>query len=505
MVKKTKRQKKEKPEQKRTKLSNPEVTPSSAIASKFPIAAIGFKVFLISVFTVLGLYYSETAGYFNINEKGNHTKKKWDAFYELTEDVDIDILLVGNSHLYTGINPKNLSAALGVNAFILGAPGTYVADHYFNLQEALKRSNPKLVIVETYGLSKSNPLEFSGADLSDQIKSFATRKDIRLKLASTPELFALKNYPYAWSTTLRNHDFLYTNFKQIDQNIKMRKGGAKEEKEELYLGRFIRFKTGIEDTTLNKYRSYGAPVDGADFAMNEEASDYTKKIIDLCESKNIKLMFLTLPMFEKHVSNYDQWKKTLGPHLGSYKDGLWLDLQQRPGYDYFTVESFQNTYAKNQHMSYSGSLLATCKLINFLATRNDFGLVDRRNDAEWRKRFYGMEGFFEYHTPNPNDKENLILYQNDSTGVVREILLIKEEDVYTFIAKVSPRSEEQMYTLMNWKIKLTTVVNGKEGKKMIANVEMPFDGGHTCLNKMVFAQYIEPVDFVGAKEFKFIE
>ena len=71
-------------------------------------------------------------------------RKKWDSFYEFIGKNNVDVLLLGNSHLYSGINPKNLSAALGVNAFILASPGTNIADTYFGLKEALKKTKPNL-------------------------------------------------------------------------------------------------------------------------------------------------------------------------------------------------------------------------------------------------------------------------------------------------------------------------------------------------------------------------
>ena len=85
---------------------------------------------------------------------------------------------LGNSHLYTGINPQNLSNSLGCNAFIIASPGTFVVDHYFAIKEAIGVHQPKLIVLETYGLRKCNPYHFNETGLSSQLKSFLGLEEI---------------------------------------------------------------------------------------------------------------------------------------------------------------------------------------------------------------------------------------------------------------------------------------------------------------------------------------
>ena len=95
-------------------------------------------VFLFFIFTVIILI--DAKGIFDSSEINYHSKRAWDEFYTFTEDNEIDVLLIGNSHVYTGINPQSLSTSLGVNSFILSAPGTHLGDVYFSFKEALKRT-----------------------------------------------------------------------------------------------------------------------------------------------------------------------------------------------------------------------------------------------------------------------------------------------------------------------------------------------------------------------------
>lgn len=167
------------------------VTPKTEIVVRRPILKISLKFLLICAILLTTVYIIDNKEIFNPDDSNNHTEKKWNSFCHLTEEYDIDLLLIGNSHLYTGMNPKNLSTRLGLNAFVLASLGTHIADSYFTLKEAIQRSKPKLVIVETYGINEFNPYEAEGRYLSDQFKSFSSRRNVWEKLKSTPFLLFL--------------------------------------------------------------------------------------------------------------------------------------------------------------------------------------------------------------------------------------------------------------------------------------------------------------------------
>ena len=84
-----------------------------------PLFFFFYKVGILTTIITLLIYYSDKKGYFNPDQTNDHTLKKWDSFYKLSSKRNkFDIMLFGNSHLYTGINPKNLSLTLGTNAFV---------------------------------------------------------------------------------------------------------------------------------------------------------------------------------------------------------------------------------------------------------------------------------------------------------------------------------------------------------------------------------------------------
>lgn len=405
------------------------VQPDLPKEDKNPIRSIAIKFFLLLAVLILAIYYSDKKGFFNPDRANDHTLRKWDSYYEFTKRNNVDILLIGNSHLYTGINPKNLSNTLGANAFILAAPGTQISDSYFSLKEALKRSKPSLVVIETYAIRDLDQYNLSKGSLSDQLKSFSARKDFLTKLGSTPYLFSSKHFIHAWSSTLRNHDFIFTNKEQIRRNMKLMKEKKSTQKDKLYLGRYIRFTTGIQDSILNKYETEGASVDGNTYMYNKYTEKYVKKIADLCEKNDIEYMFLTLPMYDKHIKDYAVWRDKIAEILDQYPAG-WLNLQYPYQHDIFTAMCFEDTYKSNQHMTYQGSLIATYMLANYIKDELQIKLPDRKKEQQWYNLFYGEEGFFENNSPHPSDKRYKVLGKDMKLGelTLSELLIFTSQD-----------------------------------------------------------------------------
>ena len=478
-----------------------------SVSTLNPLLKIFIKISILTILVGGLVIYIDYNGYFNPNKSKDHTFKKWTSFYKLTDEkTEIDIMLFGNSHLYTGINPKNLSLSIGANSFVFAAPGTSISDSYFGLKEAIKKNKPKLVIIETYGINDFNNYEFKKGSLSDQFISFAARKDLYTKLVSTPYLFNVDNYFYAWSTTIRNHDYLFNNQKQLKKNIELIKNeGRRNKKEKLYLGRFVRFSTGLKNNILHMYDSLGAPVNGADYSYSKQAESYVNKIVELCKNKKIELMFLTLPMYDKHTENYAIWNDKLSEILDKHPH-KWLNLQNKPAYNGFNKVSFEDTYNTNQHMTYKGSLLATNKLVNYIKDSINVKLPNRKEDEEWHNLFYGSEGYFENYSPKKGDKNNKILFANKKLGsiTINECLFLKINNKKNnqVLVKLDKESAKKI-DLEGYKLQLMVRFKLKEEVKM-ARINLVYDQFHQTENEIIFSSYVKPLSILEVASIKLV-
>ena len=80
---------------------------------------------------------------------------KIDSFYKL-EDNTVDVLTIGSSHAYQGINTAVLWSEYGIASFNLCGAAQPIWNTYYYLEEALKTQTPKVIILDTYYLHMSD-------------------------------------------------------------------------------------------------------------------------------------------------------------------------------------------------------------------------------------------------------------------------------------------------------------------------------------------------------------
>lgn len=68
-----------------------------------------------------------------------------------TEDELIDLVFMGSSHCYCGINPSVLWDSYGISAFDMAISGQDKNSTYYTLKELLKTQSPKVVCVDMWG------------------------------------------------------------------------------------------------------------------------------------------------------------------------------------------------------------------------------------------------------------------------------------------------------------------------------------------------------------------
>ncbi|HIR28929.1 MAG TPA: hypothetical protein IAB84_13270, partial [Candidatus Choladousia intestinigallinarum] len=73
------------------------------------------------------------------------------SFYEIEEN-SLDVLFLGSSHLYYGVQPGELWGQYGITSYVMGSPEQTAATSYYLLKEAFTRQKPKVVAMESYYL-----------------------------------------------------------------------------------------------------------------------------------------------------------------------------------------------------------------------------------------------------------------------------------------------------------------------------------------------------------------
>lgn len=291
------------------------------------IKALTFTLVMIVLISYASLVLQPKT---NASGKGMKDQR---AFSILAEPKDtIDVIAVGNSDLYSGVLPMDIYEKYGTTMYVCGQSKQKIPECYDMLKKALSNQSPKLVIIET------DTLFYGKNDLHQVIES-----EIDIKIP------AIK-YHDRWKK-LELKDF-YSTVKYDE--INSAKGYA-------YL----------KCTDVVPY------VDTEYMHKTEERAEmqplvryYLDKMVKLCESREIPILFLELPSatswtMQKHNTMSDYAKESGYPFV----DMNLMDIG---------IDWTMDTRDKGNHLNYNGAQKTTAVLGEYLFENYD--LPDRRND-----------------------------------------------------------------------------------------------------------------------------
>ena len=453
----------------------------------------------------------------SVESSEQYVYARWNSLYDLTRRGDIDILLMGNSRIYNGISPKRLSIGTSSTAFIMGSPGTTLADNYFSFKEILKRTKPKVLIIETYCINayekrtSKNPISV--------IKSFRARKDFMSKLESTPFLFQINHWPYAWLHSIRNHDNIFDeehSLKETKEKNKKLKELVEKGRDKKYMGKYSLYlgkyngNFGLTEEVLKRYEKWkyeneGPPDDASVRTISRYNKKYLKKLNKLCKKNDVELVFITIPVYYKHIKNWDKAKKVLADEID--KTGRkWLDLQDEYDTNYFKPVHFDNTYTQNQHTTAEGSYACTGKLIKFLHDEFPNILQDHSKEKKWKDMFYGKEDYFIYYPPSENDKNNRILLKNINTNgiVFNEIGYSAVNSKMSFLWVKVKNNVAVPDTISNKLLGMSAIVN-LDNTQQLVNISLQNSSYYNNDDFKIFTAYIKPMQFLQIANLQFYE
>ncbi len=219
--------------------------------------------------------------------------EKYTTFGQVADQVDV--LFFGSSHMLNAVNPSLLYSEFGITGYNMAQPGGVVPESYAQLVNALDYANPKYVVVDAWSLDRDYHYidEMTGTEteetLRNSISLFHTSMDYWPlsinKIKTVNELIKdnATKLEFLWDFTIY-HDRWQEMSKDTNTDL-----------ENEYLGSEVR----VEFVDPTQY----APDDMTQVIEGEpESVKYLNKIIDLCESRDIKLIVTFMPM----ATIYDQ-------------------------------------------------------------------------------------------------------------------------------------------------------------------------------------------------------
>tara|TARA_B110000503_G_C7168009_1_gene422829 strand:- start:2920 stop:4365 length:1446 start_codon:yes stop_codon:yes gene_type:complete len=409
----------------------------------------------------------------------NHNEQRWISLYELGESVDL--LILGNSRSYTGINPKQLSAATGMTSFVLSNDGIIMKDAYWNLREALTVCTPQLILVETAMMNFLETKSDVPALLWNNIQAFDARMNHELKWESLLDLFTPEEAIYAVSKTIRNHHVILKNPERFSENISRGQATKERSAEKLFLGSYVRYHESLSDSTLRQFDQLGPAVTQSNIGVSEENSIYASRIIDLAEQHGCEIAFISLPIFDKNISEAVAEKRAenivlaLGEGGPPVLDLIDVDINKIPAY-------FENTRSTHQHFTLQGSMAITRLIADWINQEYSTAFVRPGRDGEssWHEMFEAEEGYLSYF-PGSDENESVRFLLKKVLAprmfmdeiVIFEVNNTRRNSLDCFV-KINPNLPENK-GLQKGQIALTLEVSSEGGPHELRTIGLLYD------------------------------
>lgn len=349
------------------------------------IAMLAFSLYLLNNLTVRK---------FSITKYGD--------FFE--HSADYDILYFGTSHTEMGFLPLELWDEYGYTSYNFGNPGSSIATSYWTLVNALDYSDPKLVIFDLFFIDnpdKSNTAASLHEALDwiplsvNKVRSVADLcKDTPHSGNELEFIFPFSIYHTRWNE-LTSQDF---SPEMLPTN------GA-------IIGTTVDAPAYCSNTSKKLYVS-----------ENSAGMVYLEKLIELCNSKGIKLLLTYLP----YPAPYDEV---------CYANGL-EDIAAQKGIDYInffktnTIDFETDMADPSSHMNIQGAKKITSYLGNYIQT--NYSITDYRGDPSYSWMDVYLDEYRDYEVELFRDQ----LYLHNFVGLLRNknwaclISLKQNTDIY---------------------------------------------------------------------------
>lgn len=286
------------------------------------------------------------------------------SFYEIEENT-LDVLFLGSSHVYYGVQPNELWNEYGITSYVMGSPEQTAATSYFLLKEAFRYQQPKVVAMENYYLWNKE-LYYSTARLRQAFDGMRFGKTkIEMLQTMLPEN-GLKDQLTYVIPFLKYHS-RWSELEAYDFQTKPYLKGAR-----------------IDYTTV-EVANPGIPE--AAVELPENSLYYLDKIIELCEENGAQFMMFGIPYGqEKDGAEYAEKyasRQGMTLMLENYleeQDIPFLFYQR----DYDDVIDFASDFRDRTHLNTAGSIKLTHHLGAYLAEQYELtGHKDDTAFASW--------------------------------------------------------------------------------------------------------------------------
>jgi hypothetical protein len=295
-----------------------------------------------------------------VERKSSYEKNE--LFMQEAAKDNIDVFILGSSHVINGINPLQLYRDYGITAYNLGGYGSVHLSSYWQMMLALDYCTPKLVVVDSYMLENNiRYIDDENANVdSDELHLFIDRFPLsKTKIDAINDMFGEeeKKYPF-----LVDYIVYHDRWKELGENdFKRLTGDSRINK---LMGAEMKYGIHAAEFTYNDYGPAPLPEETV-------GTTYLRKIIEECQSRGIEVIVMTAPYLamqegQQASRSADKIASEYGVHS--------LNMLKAGG-----IVDYNTDMLDAGHLNILGATKATKRLGDYIS--KNIGLPDHRNEA----------------------------------------------------------------------------------------------------------------------------
>ena len=317
-----------------------------------------------------------------------------------SQKEDFDVLFLGSSHVKDGIYPMELWEDYGIVSYNLANTSETVAVSYWNMLLALKETNPKLVVIDTYLLNNKVVYKES----AHYHNTFDVYDMSLTKYQAIKDLFGddkLLDYEVEFMLPISLYHSRWDSLKQADFETKVtyEKGATS-------------YSAVAKPIKVNNFKSVEA-------YSGEELPGmiYLRKIIEYCKDNNIQVLVthLPYPASTDRIANSKYVSKICDEYQVDYINFLGMNV----------VDYNIDLYDTSSHLNVSGARKVTDYLGKYIQEK--YGITSKKNDSKYSYWHNDYNEYIDFKIArlkeNANDLNSYLSLLYDENDIKYEVTI----------------------------------------------------------------------------------
>ena len=296
-------------------------------------------------------------------------KKKTGYFYKdrfFSSKVPYDTLFFGSSHMHEGIDPMYLWENYGISSYNLASSGESIQMTYYVMREALDRTKPKAVFIDSFKISdKENSIDEGYAFVHESIDPLPLNKN-KLEAIDYAAPFFEGGKPAFLSNLYAYHN-RYTELKEEDFLPK-----ATYDRGAYIMTEIYKAEPPDMDSYIREAGELG----------NGDGVRYYKKIIELCRERGVTPVLINIPANSANYSENSQ--KRVNALMEYTEENGGLSINFLPLLDDIGI-NYDTDFGDASHLNFMGAAKTADYIAEFL--RLNFNVEDHRGDSAYSEEW----------------------------------------------------------------------------------------------------------------------